>query len=254
MATYKKRGHKPKTKVEKQAQIEEGSTTAEVFNTLDEGASKTEQWVAANQNLILGIIGGIAIVVLGFLGYQEYIQKPKAEKAINEMAGAMDYWEQALTATDADSLYTLSLNGGGGQYGFLDIIDKYGSTDAGNLARYYAGIAYLNKGEYQNAIDHLDKFKSDDPVIGPNATSAIGDAFNALDQKAEALEYYSKAAAMADNEYSTPKNLLKAARMAIDLGKAGDALGYLTQIKDGFSNSPEAAAADLYIGMAESMQ
>jgi hypothetical protein len=34
--------------------IEDGSTTAEVFNTLDEGASKTEEWVVKNQNYIVG--------------------------------------------------------------------------------------------------------------------------------------------------------------------------------------------------------
>ncbi|MEP2937185.1 MAG: hypothetical protein ABJM06_02240 [Gilvibacter sp.] len=254
MATYKKRGHKPKTKVEKQAQIEQDSTTAEVFNTLDQGASKTEAWVAKNQNIILGVIGAIAIIVLGFLGYQEYIQKPKEQKALNEMTQAQTYWEQALTAQNADSLYTLSLNGGGGQYGFLEIIEKYGATNAGNLAQYYAGVAYLNKGEYQNAINHLDAFKGDDAIIAPRATAAIGDAFNALDQKEQALEYYAKAAKMASNEFSTPQNLLKAARMALDLGKASEAMGYLQQIKDSYTNSAEATQAELYMGMAEAMQ
>ena len=254
MATYKKRGQKPKTKAEKQAQIEDNSTTAEVFNTLDESASRTEQWVAKNQNIILGVIGGIAIIVLGFLGYQQYIQKPKQQKALNEMTQAQTYWEQAFTSTNADSLYTLSLNGGGGQYGFLEIIEKYGSTDAGNLSQYYAGVAYLNKGEYQKAIDHLDKFKGDDQIVAPRATASIGDAFNALGQKEQALEYYAKAAKMANNEFSTPQNLLKAARMALDLGKASEAMGYLQQIKDSYSDAPEANLADFYIGMAEAMQ
>ena len=45
MATYKKRGYKPKNKAEKQEAIEEQSTTAEVFSSLDQGASRTEAWV-----------------------------------------------------------------------------------------------------------------------------------------------------------------------------------------------------------------
>ena len=65
MATYKKRGYKPKTKAEKEIEVEEGSTTAEVFNTLDEGASKTEAWVEKNQKFIFGVVGVIAIAVLG---------------------------------------------------------------------------------------------------------------------------------------------------------------------------------------------
>ena len=61
MATYKKRGYKPKNKAEREAQIEEQSTTAGVFNTLDEGASKTEAWVEKNQKAILGVVGAIAV-------------------------------------------------------------------------------------------------------------------------------------------------------------------------------------------------
>jgi hypothetical protein len=37
-------------------------------------------------------------------------------------------------------------------------------ADAGNLANYYAGMAYLNTGKYNEAIDYLNKFKSDDIV------------------------------------------------------------------------------------------
>lgn len=49
MATYKKRGYKPANKEEQQLDENLHSTTAEVFNTLDAGASKTEQWVQRNQ-------------------------------------------------------------------------------------------------------------------------------------------------------------------------------------------------------------
>ena len=52
MATYKKRGSKSKSSGTKLEQLENKSATAGVFNTLDEGASKTEQWVANNQRNI----------------------------------------------------------------------------------------------------------------------------------------------------------------------------------------------------------
>ena len=55
MATYKKRGGKIKSKSEavNDSELLEGeSTTAEVFNTLDETANKTEEWVEKNQKVI----------------------------------------------------------------------------------------------------------------------------------------------------------------------------------------------------------
>ncbi|MDH7444259.1 tetratricopeptide repeat protein [Aquimarina sp. 2201CG14-23] len=255
MATYKKRGYKPKNKAEEVEQLEDNSTTAEVFNTLDEGASRTEEWVAANQKYIFIIVGAIAVVVLGYLGYQKYIQEPKEQEASNEMFKAQQYFDNAVNGntTLSDSLYTLALNGGEGKYGFLEIIENYGGTKAANLANYYAGFSYLNMSKYQEAIDHLDKFKSDDEMLGPLALGGIGDAFAQLDQMDEALGYYEKAAKTKNNEYTTPKFLLKSAITAISLGKPEVAITYLERIKEEFSKSAEANQVDVHLGRAQGM-
>ena len=76
MATYQKRGYKPKAQEEIEEVIQETSTTAEVFTSLDDTASKSEAWVSKNQNIILGVIAVIAVGVLGFLAYQQWVQKP----------------------------------------------------------------------------------------------------------------------------------------------------------------------------------
>ena len=200
MATYKKRGYKPKTKAEKVEAIEENSTTAEVFNTLDEGASKAEDWAVKNQKGIFIIVGLAAAIVLGYLGYNKFIAEPKASEAMNEMYTAQKYFEDAVNGTEKDSLFTLSLNGGEGKYGMLDIASEYSGTPAGNLANYYAGMAYLNLKDYSNAVKHLSDFSTDDAVLGPLSKGGIGDAFVQLEQPTEALEYYEKAIAASTNE------------------------------------------------------
>lgn len=253
MATYKKRGYKPKTKVEKQVDLEDGSTTAEVFNTLDEGASRTEAWVEKNQKIILGIVGVIAICVLAYLAYEQFIQKPMEIEASNEIYQAQKYYEQALTADASDSLYLRSLNGGEGKLGMLDIIDEYGSTKTGNMAKYYAGVSYLNMNDYSNAIKYLDDFNSDDTMLGPVSKGALGDAFVQLNQKEDALSYYEQAATMEDNEFSSPKYLLKAGITAIELGNASVAIKHLTALTEKYPKSTEATKATAYLGRAEAM-
>ncbi|KAA1246460.1 tol-pal system YbgF family protein [Aquimarina sp. RZ0] len=255
MATYKKRGYKPKNKEEEVEQLEDNSTTAEVFNTLDEGASRTEEWVAANQKYIFIFVGAIAVVVLGWLGYQKYIQEPKEQEASNEMFQAQQYFDNAVNGntTVSDSLYTLALNGGEGKYGFLEIIENYGGTDAANLAKYYAGFSYLNMNKYQDAINYLDDFKSDDEMLGPLALGGIGDAFAQLDQMSEALGYYEKAAKAKNNDFTTPKFLLKAAITAISLDKPQVAITHLEKIKEEFSKSVEANQVDVHLGRAQGM-
>lgn len=256
MATYKKRGYKPKTKEEQNTAVEEQSTTAEVFNTLDEGANKTEAWVARNQKYIFIIIGVAAVVILGYLGYEEFIQEPKEAEAANEMFMAQQYFDNALDAQGAqsDSLYNMALTGGQGKFGFEDIIDNYGSTKAGNLARYYAGMAYLSINQYQKAIEHLDKFKSDDEILAPLAKGGIGDAFLQLDQPEEALSFYEEAATMRDNNFTAPKFLLKAAMTAISLGDGKAAEKYLKRIEKEYPDSAEANKVAAYLGQAQAMQ
>lgn len=254
MASYKKRGGKPRTKADKQVELEKDSTTAEVFNTLDEGASRTEAWIEKNQKAILGVIVVVAVCVLGYFVYQQYVQGPKEVEATNEMFQAQEYWEQALTAQAKDSLYNLSLQGGNGKYGFIDIIDNYSGTDAANLAHYYAGMAYLNTNKYQEAIKHLDKFKSKDDVLAPLAKGAIGDAFAQLNQNEDALKYYEEAAKMRENEFTTPRFLMKAGIVAMALNQNDKALKHFDKISKDYPNSTEATKADIYTGRVDAMK
>ncbi|MCB0464756.1 MAG: tetratricopeptide repeat protein [Aequorivita sp.] len=254
MATYNKRGGKSKTKAEKQSEIEDHSTTAEVFNTLDQGASRTEAWVEKNQKAILAFIIIVAVAVLGYFAYHQYIKGPKETEAMNEMFQAQTYWEQALTDPAKDSLYNLSLQGGEGKYGFIDIIDNYGGTKAANLAHYYAGMAYLNTNKYQDAIAQLDKFSSDDDILAPLAKGAIGDAFAQLGQNEDALKYYEEAAKMSSNDFTTPRFLLKAGIVAMSLNQNDKALANFKKIADDYPKSTQATKAEIYTGRAEAMK
>lgn len=253
MATYKKRGHKPKNRAEEQQLDEQESATAEVFSTLDESASKTEEWVSKNQNYILGVIGVIAVALLGYLGYNQFVQKPKDADASNELYYPQQYFDQAVAATTAkDSLYNLALNGAEGKYGFLNIIEEYPGTKAANLANYSAGMAFLNMQKYQEAITYLSDFSSDDDILGAMAKGGLGDAFMQLDQPEEALGYYEGAVAHSTNDFTTPKFLYKAGVTAMELNQNDKALQYFQRIKDEFSKSQEARTIDAFIGMAKS--
>lgn len=257
MATYKKRGGKIKSKpeVEKDIEVLEGeSTTAEVFNTLDETANKTEEWVEKNQKVILIAVGAIALSVLAYLAYINFVQEPKEKEAMSEMFQAQQYFDQALTnATAKDSLFGLALTGGNSKYGFLDIIDTYGSTKAANLSNYYAGMAYLNTNDYKNAISYLDNFKSDDAMLGPLAKGGIGDAFVQLDQNDKALEYYEAAVAMQENDFTAPRFLLKAGIVALKLGNASKATAHFKTLTEKYATSAEATKAKAYVSQAEAM-
>ena len=258
MATYKKRGNKVrKPKVKDVADLEEiqfdgESTTKEVFDTLDQTASKSEEWLEKNQKAVFTILGIILLGILVYVGYTRFIQAPKEIKSADDFAYAKSLFFEAKKATqNIDSLYTIALNGKDNKFGLIDITKEYSGTKAGNLANYMAGIAYLNIGDYKNAIGYLENFNADDDVLGPIATGKIGDAFADLDQLDDALEYYIKASKITDNEVTTPLYLFKAGNTAMDLHKFDQALTMFNEIKEKYPNSDEAKRIDLYINQAK---
>ncbi len=267
MATYKKRGYKkPKKKNKNTAEganqvegyVEGESSTEELFENLDEGANKIEDWITTNQKMIFTAIGVAALCLLAYVGYQKFVQEPNEINAANDAYMAKDYFVKAMNAsgTTQDSLFNLALNGVGGKLGLVDIASIYSGTKAGNLANYAAGMAYLNMNDYKNAVTHLDNFTSKDEIFGANAKGAIGDAYTQLHTKKnplleDALDEYKKALAITTNSYTTPKFLYKAAIVALSLGKNEEATKYLNQIKNEYSKSLESSKIDALLGKAQ---
>jgi len=253
MATYKKRGKG--TKKQQQREIDAQSTTAEVFNTLDETASKSEKWVERNSKILFGGLIVVAALIFAYLGYNKYIKAPKEIEAADELAYSKKFFDQAQAATVAnDSLYNLALNGADGKYGLLDIIDNYGSTNAGNLAKYMAGISYLRINDYENAITQLGNFSTDDEVIGSLALGNIGDAFADINQPEQALEYYEKATKFKADDLTTPLYLFKAGKTALELKKFKKAEELFIKIREEYPKSDEAANILAYINKAKLAQ
>ncbi len=248
MATYKKRGFKK----DNEQIAQEQSTTAEVFDTLDETANKSEQWIEKNNKpLFYGLIV-VAALILGYLGYNKYVIEPTEKEASNELAFPREYFNNANTlSVGVDSLLILGLEGANGKYGFLDIADSYSGTKAGNLANYYAGISYLKLKEYDKAIEYLSKFSSDDELLGPTALGAIGDAFSDINQLEDALKYYKDAADKKKNDFTRPLFLFKAAMTAMELEDFSKAERFFTEIKTNYSSSTQGRDIEKHINSAK---
>ncbi len=213
------------------------------FEQLEDALTNSEQFIEKNQKMIVNIIIALIIIIGAYFGYNKFISEPKATEAANQIFGAQNYFER-------DS-FNLALNGDGNTLGFIEIIDKYGSTPSGNLANYYAGLSYLYTGDYQNAIKYLNKFSSEDLLMTNMAIANIGDAYMQLGEYKKAAEHYKKAAASKVNDFSTPMFLMK---NGLALEKAGDynaALKSYEQIEKDFPSSTEARDIEKYIERAQ---
>jgi tetratricopeptide (TPR) repeat protein len=147
--------------------------------------------------------------------------------------------------------FNLALDGDGQYLGFLDIADEYSSTKAGALANYYAGLAYLNTGDFENAIEYLGDFSSDDIVLSALALGCIGDAYMELADTDNALSYYEDAAEKNINEFTTPRYMLKQAMIHEANGDVADALALYKGIEADYKASREGNGIEKYIARAE---
>jgi tetratricopeptide (TPR) repeat protein len=212
---------------------------------VEEAFSKTEHFIEQYQQIILIVIGVIIVVVLGFFGFKRFYLAPREKDAQSQMFMAEKYFEQ-------DSLKK-ALNGDGQYLGFLAIIDEFGMTKSANLAHYYAGICYLKLGQFETALEQLDKFSTDDKLIGPMAKGAMGDANMELKQVQKAADLYMEAAEMKKNEFTSPLFLKKAAMAYEELGNYEKAISIYKQIKENYARSNEGREVDKYISYDEGL-
>ena len=212
---------------------------------LSESVHKAEKYVKDNKKS-LSIIGGAAVVIVAaYFGYQQFIVKPQEENAQKEMYVAERYFGQ-------DSV-NLAIKGDGSFPGFQEMVNNYGSSNSGNLAKYYLGMSYLKKGEFEKAIESLSSYDAEDDVTGALALGGIAGAHLELNQVDDALKYYKKAADWDENNFTRPLFLMKTATVYEMQKNYKDALSIYQQIKKDFPTSTEARDIDKYIGRAEAL-
>jgi len=215
------------------------------LSDVESALTQTERFIEKNQKILTTVIGVVVVVVGGYLAFNALYVQPREKDAQEQMFGAEQYFEK-------DS-FNLAVNGDGNYPGFLDIIDDYGRTKAGNLANYYIGISYLHMGQYQDAVDYLDDFKTDDLLLAPIAAGAKGDAYVELNETDKALAQYKKAYSYA-NELTTPVYLMKAGKLLESGKKYDDALKAYQEIKEKYPESSEGRTIDKYIAHVEVLQ
>ena len=164
---YQKK-HKKSFIMEKQ--LEEKNT--EMGNVI----TRTEEFIQKNQKKIIIIVCAIIAVALIIFCYFKFYKAPREEKA----AAAVFYAENYFDAGD----YQQALEGDGQNPGFLAVIDNYGSTKSGKLAKLYAGIASLRLGKFDEAAN-----TNENDLTSPSALVKAGLCYLGVDN-AKAIELF----------------------------------------------------------------
>jgi tetratricopeptide (TPR) repeat protein len=211
---------------------------------VDQLLSRSEQFIEKNKkNLIYGVAIVAAIVGIILVYHYKYAI-PLSERAEKAIFRGEQYFER-------DS-FTLALYGNMLDFeGFEAIVDQYGRTKAGNLAKAYAGICFYKLGDPQSAMKYLKSFKANDTQVSPVIIGLIGDCYVSNGNTKEGISYFEKAATKANNEIISPIYLKKAGIAYENLKLYKDAIRVYTTIKEKYNQSMEAQEIDKYIIRAE---
>lgn len=212
----------------------------ETLVDLVEVKDSASDFLEDNQKTILGVLTGLILIVGGYIFFNQFVQAPKEKDAATQMVQAQAMFEK-------DSFALALTNPGGGFMGFLDIIDEFGGTSVANSAQYYAGISYLQLGQYDAAIDFLGNFDAKGTILGYTKYGAIGDAYAEKNEFDNALSNYQKAANVGDNEVMASYYLKKMALLHEKQGQLGEAKAAFEKIKTEYPSSQEGVDIDKFI-------
>jgi tetratricopeptide (TPR) repeat protein len=204
---------------------------------------QTDKFVRENQKSLIFIGGAILALILIYISYQKFYIASREIKAADQMHVAQDFWEKK----DWDK----AIKGDAGYPGFEKIISDYSNTKSANLAYYYLGIAYLNKGQYQKAIDNLTDYHGDDNMVAAISLGSTGDAYVELKDLDKAETYFKKAADKSQNKMLTPLYLKKLGLVYEAKNDFKSADEAYKKIKSDYPESPQFQNIEEYIARAE---
>ncbi len=212
---------------------------------IGEAVSKTESFLENHSKAIVWGLVALFVVVGAVYGYRKLVVEPRAEKASELMVEAQYRFEQE------NPDYVLALNGDENGAGFLDVIEQYGSTPAGNLAKHYAGICYLKSGDLEAALDYLTKYSPvkglPGEIVNAQNLGLQGDIAVEQENYEEAVKLFAKAVKASDNIYTTPLYLRKQGLALKALGRNAEATAAFEAILANYPASMDAREAEKLI-------
>ena len=208
--------------------------------------NKTEMFFEKNSKSMIIALLALFVLAAAIFGYRQLISQPRERKAAEMIAQAQYRFESTTPE------YQLALEGDANGPGFLDVIDQYGSTRAGNLAKHYAGICYLRLGDLDNAATYLAKYKPAKgipaEIVNAQNIGLQGDIAVEKGDYAAAIKLFEKAAKVSDNNLTAPMYLHKAGLAEQAQGNEQKAAAFYEEILTSYPASMEARDAEKLLG------
>ena len=211
-------------------------------DVLIEYSSRLLHFYQTNKAVVWGL--GIAVILIIALVIFFFVNRSQKESEAQVLLGTAEEYlmngefERALYGDDAAF-----------EPGFVQIADNYQRTSSGNLANYYAAVAFYELESHEEALDYIQRFDVPTGIMGVGPISFHAVILSELGRHEEAGDRFVEAAQWDLNESTTPYNLWEAAVAYETAGNYDLAVAQLDEIIEEYDNSPIFAEAQRLKGM-----
>lgn len=183
------------------------------------------------------IVGGIAVLALGFFAYRQFIWNPANEKSKDNYYIGLNY-----AAKDSTDLAVEELGAH---------VKKYDGKIGGEVAQFVYARQLMQQKEYSKALEELQGVKVKDTYISAMSVGLQADCYSEMKKYEEAANLYLEAAEINANEMTTPMYLMKAGLCAEELKDFEQATVCYERIRDDYPAYASQKAIEKYIERAK---
>lgn len=193
-----------------------------------------------NQSKILIGLGVIALIVVAVIWYSNKNSENNT-LASTELMKVMSLYESGSYQEAIDG------NTGSNVLGLKKIVDLYGGSENGELARIYLANAYYFMGDFDKALENYEDYSGSNDLLIAAALAGEAACYEAKEKFEEAAENYEKAFKISEYNSQNPEYLLKAGINYIKLKKFDEAKASFDLIKEKFKTSQAFRELERYL-------
>ncbi len=194
------------------------------------------------QKQILIAVSAIAVIIVAYVLY--------GNKMAQENIEATTYISRVLPYYKTNQ-FKLAIDGKPGTkvIGLKQIVEDYGSSDAGESAKIFLANAYYALGKYDEALEAYEDYSGSIDLFEAASLAGQAACYEAKNNPEKAAEYFRKAAFVSETNPQNPNFLLQAGLDYFDLGNKNKAREMFEVIRQKYSKSDVGLNIDKYLAL-----
>ncbi len=198
-----------------------------------------------NQTMIFSVVGIVVALVLVVVLYTSKMEESNLSASV-ELTRVINTYNAGL--------YLQAIEGKAGtqEIGLAKIVDEYGGSEQGELARIYLANAYFYTEQYDKAMEAYDDYSGSDNLMVASALAGKAGCYENDKDYESAAKYFSKAANVSKYVPSNSNYLLNAGINYLKINNNSEAKSVLDRVKKDYNTSSAAREVDKYLALINS--